>query len=76
MFLVEYDECSEALENFYRQSNGALLLTDHRVKKMYNNTTALNKHMEEYILNTIDALKLIQVELDEIVAKIAGNQEE
>ena len=63
----------EALANFYKHCNG-VVLTDRRVRKMYSDTAELNKHIEEYVLNSMDEIKLMGITIEEIATKLEGNQ--
>lgn len=71
---MEAHKAAKALEesmiNFYRNSNGAIILNDYRLKKMINNIAEFNKHTEEFLMQSQDDIQLIGITLSQIEEKL------
>ena len=58
---------AEGLKEFYKQSRGALLLEDHRVKQMYRKLTELNEHLSMYLISTQDNIDFLNFAVEKIL---------
>ena len=57
----------ESLIDFYKKSNGALLLSDRRCKKIIEENSKVLNAIQEYYAETSDNIKIIMSDFNEIL---------